>query len=79
MTHITLELALHCQEYFDNEHLPCAKTFLCKVEKKNQGDFLEKKIAKKNCKKDVRMTTLIAEGERGPQVSEVFNGFVHLP
>lgn len=39
MTHITLELALHCQEYFDNEHLPCAKTFLCKVEKKNQGDF----------------------------------------
>lgn len=53
MTHITLELALHCQEYFDNEHLPCAKTFLCKVEKKNQGDFypkkLQKKIAKKMC------------------------------
>lgn len=53
MTHITLELALHCQEYFDNEHLPCAKTFLCKVEKKNQGDFFKKKLQKKNCKKDV--------------------------
>lgn len=51
MTHITLELALHCQEYFDNEHLPCAKTFLCKVEKKNQGDFYKKKLQKKIAKK----------------------------
>lgn len=52
MTHITLELALHCQEYFDNEHLPCAKTFLCKVEKKKIREiFLKKKLQKKIAKK----------------------------
>lgn len=58
MTHIPLEIALHRQEYFDNEHLPCSKTFfLCKV-KKNSGIksgnfFWKKKLQKKNWKRDV--------------------------
>lgn len=66
MTHITLELALHCQEYFDNEHLPCAKTFLCKVEKKNQGDFLIKKNCKKKLQKRCVNDYTGCRGREGP-------------
>lgn len=58
MTHIPMEIALHCQEYFDNEHLPylVLKLFYVKFKKMQgikSGSFFRKKIAKKKWKRDV--------------------------